>query len=551
MNSTCLPEMPRRAFLAIIAGGLLAAPLAAEAQPASKTARVGWLALGPNTGPSVAFFEAFREGLRERGWIDGRNLVIEARWGNRGQARDQAAELVQWKPDVLVAQGPMVFGARVVTGPIPVVFGFSGDPVEGKLVASLARPGGNLTGISLMQFELIGKRLEVLKEAVPGVTRVALLANTGHPGVQEELARSQAAARRLGFTAQYVPVAEVSDFEAAFEAMARERAEAIVVFPDAFIRARRPPSLTSPRAAASPQSPAGPSSPRLATCCHMVRTCMSHGARSRSTSTRSSRGQARRPARRAAHEVRAGHQPQDRQGPRPDDPAVAAAAGGSGDRVMDRRRLPRHLGGRCSSPRRSPSRRNSQGKCLGSASVEAGAPSAEPQSLEAFRQGCATWARSRARTSSSSTAGPRDGVDRLPDLAAELVRLQVDLIVPASTPGASGGQERRPRRSPSSSRALPIRSGRASSRASRGRAANLTGLSQSWTTSDSAGRGWQLLKEAVPKLARVAVLWNPTARASNTPASKNMQRSGYVARSAAPGLRGANGRASSRAPSRP
>ena len=92
---------------------------------------------------------------------------------------------MQWKPDVLVTQGPMVFGARAVTGPIPVVFGFSGDPVEGKLVASLARPGGSLTGISLMQFELIGKRLEVLKEAVPGLTRVALLANTGHPGVQE------------------------------------------------------------------------------------------------------------------------------------------------------------------------------------------------------------------------------------------------------------------------------------------------------------------------------------------------------------------------------
>jgi putative tryptophan/tyrosine transport system substrate-binding protein len=232
--------MKRRIFLGVIAGGFLAAPLAAEAQSAGKTARVGWLALGPNAGPAAVFFDAFREGLRERGWIDGRNLVIEARWGDRDQARDQAAELVQWKPDVLVTQGPMVFGAQAVTGPIPVVFGFSGDPVEGKLVASLARPGGSLTGISLMQFELIGKRLEVLKEAVPGVTRVALLANTGHPGVREELARSQAAARRLGFTVQYVPVAAVRDFDGAFEAMARERAEAIVVFPDGFMMSQAP-----------------------------------------------------------------------------------------------------------------------------------------------------------------------------------------------------------------------------------------------------------------------------------------------------------------------
>ena len=82
-----------------MAGRLVAAPLAAEARPASKTARIGWLALGPNTAPSVVLFEAFREGLRERGWIDGRNLVIEARWGNRDQARDQAAELVKWQPD--------------------------------------------------------------------------------------------------------------------------------------------------------------------------------------------------------------------------------------------------------------------------------------------------------------------------------------------------------------------------------------------------------------------------------------------------------------------
>ena len=103
------PEMPRRAFMGAIAGGLLAAPLAAEAQNGGQDGRVGWLAHWPNTGQSAAFFDAFREGLRERGWIDGRNLVIAARWGNRDQARDQAAELVQWKPDVLVTQGPMVF----------------------------------------------------------------------------------------------------------------------------------------------------------------------------------------------------------------------------------------------------------------------------------------------------------------------------------------------------------------------------------------------------------------------------------------------------------
>jgi putative ABC transport system substrate-binding protein len=143
--------------------------------------------------------------------------------------------LVRLKVDVIVTQGPAVLGARAMTGSIPVVFGFSGDPVEAKLVESLGRPGGNLTGLSLLALELVGKRLELLKEALPGLTRVAILANPSHPGEQAELKASQTAASRLGLTVQYLPVRAVSDFDAAFDAIARERAEAIVAFPDALM----------------------------------------------------------------------------------------------------------------------------------------------------------------------------------------------------------------------------------------------------------------------------------------------------------------------------
>ncbi|MGH7353845.1 MAG: ABC transporter substrate-binding protein [Candidatus Rokuibacteriota bacterium] len=227
--------MRRRTFLATLSLGLLTTPRTGHAQTPTKTARVGWVAGSAGPLPTSEYLDAFREGLRERGWAEGRNLVIEARWGDRDRARELAAELVRLKMDVLVAQGPMVVGVRTEAGAIPVVFGFSGDPVEGKLVASLARPGGNLTGLSFMSFELMGKRLELLKEALPRLVRVAVLANSAHTGEQSELRETRAAARRLDLTVQYLPVRVAGDFDIAFAAMTRERAEAIVAFPDGLI----------------------------------------------------------------------------------------------------------------------------------------------------------------------------------------------------------------------------------------------------------------------------------------------------------------------------
>lgn len=220
----------RRAFLVGL-GTMLVTPVAGAPQSARKVARVGWVA----SAPTPAFLAAFKDGMRERGWVEGQHYTVEPRWGTRDQAKDLTAELVQAKVDLIVTQGPMIFGARAAAGTIPVVFGFSGDPVEAKLVTSVSRPGGTVTGMTFLGIELVGKRVEVLKEALPGVVRLAILANPGHAGEQSELRESQVAARRLGLSVQYLPVSSARDFDAAFEAMTRERAEAIVAFPDVLI----------------------------------------------------------------------------------------------------------------------------------------------------------------------------------------------------------------------------------------------------------------------------------------------------------------------------
>lgn len=216
--------------IAAVLVALLAPAPAAEAQADANAVRIGWMGIGRGTT-----FDAFRQGMRERGWIEGQNLVIEPRFGEYAQAPQLAAELQRAKVVLIVAQGPMVLRARNELGSTPVVFGFSGDPVEAKLVASLGRPGGNKTGLTAMAWELVGKRLELAKEALPGLKRVAVMANPAHPGEQSELRISQEAARKLGVSLQYLPVRAPKDFEAAFDAMVRERAQAAIAFPDAFM----------------------------------------------------------------------------------------------------------------------------------------------------------------------------------------------------------------------------------------------------------------------------------------------------------------------------
>jgi putative ABC transport system substrate-binding protein len=209
--------------------------LPAQSAASGLSVRIGWLAGSAGPLPTPAYLDALRAGLRERGWLEGRNLTIDARWGDRSSAAGLTTALLKLRPQVLVAQGAMVLGARTVDSTVPIVFGFSGDPVEAGLISSLARPGGRLTGIAMQSLELVGKRLEVLKELMPRLTRVAILANPAHPGEQLELRASRSAADRLNVSVQYLPVTSARDFELAFPALLRERAEAIVAFPDALV----------------------------------------------------------------------------------------------------------------------------------------------------------------------------------------------------------------------------------------------------------------------------------------------------------------------------
>ncbi len=235
----------RRAFIGALAGGLLAAPLAAEAQQAGKVARIGYLGVGRTASPHLR--EAFFQGLRDLGYVEGRDVVIEYRFaeGKLERFPALAAELVALKVDVIVAAGGTLgaLAAKQATRTIPIVFAVVGDPVTDGLVTSLARPGGNVTGSSLLAAELVGKCLELLKEAVPGVSRVAVL---WQPGAAPErtgkelLKGAEAAARALGVLPQFVEARGPDDLDRAFSEMTRARADALTVLSSAmFINERR------------------------------------------------------------------------------------------------------------------------------------------------------------------------------------------------------------------------------------------------------------------------------------------------------------------------
>ena len=219
-------------FIAVL---LVSAHLA-EAQKPAKVPKVGYLI--PATGVS-AQYEAFRQGLRDLGYVEGQNIAIEYRSGELSRLADLANELAQLKVDVIVAQGAATAPTKKGAGAVPIVFGVSGDPIEGGFVASLARPGGNMTGVTFLAYELVGKRLELLKEVMPRISRVAVLANPAHPGEQRELRETQTAAQSLGTTLQYLQVKVPTDFDSAFDAISRQHANALLVFPEVVTMAHR------------------------------------------------------------------------------------------------------------------------------------------------------------------------------------------------------------------------------------------------------------------------------------------------------------------------
>ena len=233
--------MDRRAFLSALSGSLLAAPLAAAAQEAKTMVRIGFLASSSadREQPRLA---AFKQALRELGYSEGHNILIEQRYagGNFQQLPELAAELVRVKVDILVVAGaPASLAARKMTSVIPIVVVGIADPVGLGLVDSLARPGGNITGLSDFNAGVVAKRLELLKEVVPSASRVGVLLNPTNPTNPLQLKLTQAVASTLGVRLLPLEAKSAEDIDRAFAAMRTERAEAVVVIGDPMFGTQR------------------------------------------------------------------------------------------------------------------------------------------------------------------------------------------------------------------------------------------------------------------------------------------------------------------------
>lgn len=229
--------MDRRTFLTGFAG-LAAAPLTTEAQQSAKVFRIGILGTYPPTTPEVAhLWEAFIQGLRALGYVEGQNLAIERRFSGEKVERlpELAAELVRLNVSIIVAGGqPPPVAAKRATATIPIVMTNFSDPVGLGLVTSLSRPGGNVTGLALLTVELVGKQLQLLKEAVPKASRVAFLINPTNPGAALQLREAETAARSVGLQLQVLEARRDDELAGAFAAMSRERAGAVLLPGDSF-----------------------------------------------------------------------------------------------------------------------------------------------------------------------------------------------------------------------------------------------------------------------------------------------------------------------------
>jgi len=236
----------RRAFISTVTGGLLAAPLAAEAQPTAKH-RIGLLALTP-LGPAASdpatreLLDAFPEGLRSYGWIENQNITIERRYADGPERYPAvASELVALGPDVLVTGlgEPAILALKDATKTIPIVMLVSADPVGAGLVGSLSRPGGNVTGMSILAAEMGGKRLEILKQAVPRAARVTVLWNAAYQGKSGEFRDTQATAVALKVALKSIELRASGDVELALSMIGKDRPDAIVVFADPLTASHR------------------------------------------------------------------------------------------------------------------------------------------------------------------------------------------------------------------------------------------------------------------------------------------------------------------------
>ena len=232
-------QLQRREVITLLGGAAATWPLAARAQQA-KLPTIGFLG-GSTYSAASQRIATFAQRLRELGWIDGRTVAVEYRWGEGRSERftELAAEFVRLKVDVIVTEGPAsVVAAKEATSVIPIVFAIAGDPVGSGLVASLARPGGNVTGLSALGVDLAAKRLELLREVLPGLHRLAIMANVDASGAKHEMGAVQAEARTLDLEIVPLPIRRADDIAPAFEAL-KDRADALYVCADPLVNTTR------------------------------------------------------------------------------------------------------------------------------------------------------------------------------------------------------------------------------------------------------------------------------------------------------------------------
>jgi putative ABC transport system substrate-binding protein len=228
------PVPSRTLWLILAAFALLPIPLVVEGQQTAKVPRIGILRQGSPPDPLV---EAFRQGLRDLGYVEGRNISIEYRWaeGRAERLPDLAADLVRVKVDLIVAAGVEARTVKSATSTVPIVMPVSTDPVRGGLVASLSRPGGNVTGLASLWDEMPGKWMELLREALPGISRMAIVRDPGNPASPGHVRAAEAAARSLNVHLQVLNAGRLDDLAAAFAEAAGKRVEALIVLPSAFL----------------------------------------------------------------------------------------------------------------------------------------------------------------------------------------------------------------------------------------------------------------------------------------------------------------------------
>jgi putative ABC transport system substrate-binding protein len=229
----------RRRELLVTLGGAAAWPLAARAQQPAKLPTIGFL--GTTSASAWSHYvAAFAQRLRELGWVESRTVAIEYRWaeGRSERLAEMAGEFVRLKVDVIVTAGSAFLAVKQATSVIPIVFAIADDPVEAGFVASLARPGGNITGLAIQRADTLGKRLELLREVLPGLRRLAILANVGDPNTVREMGEVEAAARTLGFEAAKLEIGRAEDIAPAFEAL-KGGADALYVCGDPLVNTNR------------------------------------------------------------------------------------------------------------------------------------------------------------------------------------------------------------------------------------------------------------------------------------------------------------------------